>query len=911
MKVRFFACQTSTATAFAGIILMAAFGLPLLSVRASIPGGRSGSKVLLPSGRALAPAGRLVATPNFAVNVVVSAGKVVVAASGASQTHSVSLFDAASLKPVAQLLLFRQKPWWSKVIHGINHQSLFQGMVAGPGGNIYVAGGCSDDILVLHAVAEKFRLIRRFALHGQPFPATQYPYEYQGPHGGTRLFYPDSVAVGATGHHIFTTGLLSNAVARINLTSGRVQYANSGPFPFQVAVANHGHLLVVSNWGGNSLSVLNAQNLKPLGRISLGPRTGPQNQLPGVHPTAIVPVGNSSQLWVACANTDVLVKVDAVKLKTIGLAVDLPYAGAPPGTFPDALAIHGKYLFAANSGNNDVAVFDAASGKSLGLIPTAWYPTSLAVKGGNLFVACAKGLGSGPGTYQHWIGDSMSGSLEKIPLRNLSIDLAAWTHTALADNGFTSLQRAARRRHNSRVALFIHKHIRHVVFILRENKTFDEDFGAYRPAGKWADPKLDLYNGHELPNLYNLAHRSALCVNFYVDGEVTAQGHQWTTSAEDSDFVQRTWPMYYSGRGMVPGPGWTQSLGGNAGKSGNGFGDGDNPFSASENLSVLGHWANPWITYPQGMFLFNNLLTHHKSFMDFGEFAARNQAGDISAAMRRHMSAKSAAWDLFILDTNRAAVVTRYIATHQSHLPDCMYIWLPDDHTAGGTPGYYTPDYYVANNDRATGQIIAALSRLPAWRHTLVIITEDDAQSGADHIDAHRSLALLVSPWIKPACLVTHRYSQIDLTRIIECVCHLPAMSQWDANGRLISGIWTHRPHLAPILALAIGVPKQLNPGHVPAMRRLRFKAGSDGQWLSPEWLKAHGIGSRLGHSLPAFTPTALGKIPGPEQMRQEWIISRGRVSYQNVMAYIHQLAAREHRPLSAFVATTDADDGD
>ncbi len=865
---------------------------------------------ILPSGRRLTPAGRLIATPNFAINVVASGSHVAVAASGANSVHSLSLYQESNLKAAGRFLFIKGQAWWRRAVKGISHQSLFQGMAAGPSGLVYLAGGCSDDILVMHVADGRASLVRRINLHGRKFPATQYPYEYQGVHGGARLFYSDSVALGEHRRHLYATGLLSNSLAKINLGNGRIRYANVGPMPFQVVTADHGRRLVISDWGADRITILSAASLKVLGKVSLGPKTGPANSLPGVHPTAMAALGRSATVWVACANTDVLVQFNARTFKTTALAVDLPYRGAPPGTFPDALAVWKHYLFAANSGNNDVAVFDNRSGKLIGLIPTAWYPTSVAVAAGRLFVACAKGLGSGPGSYRNWIGDCMDGSLQSISLKHLRKNIPVWTRESLTDNGFTAEQRAALQKHNAAVAAFLHRHIHHVVFILRENKTFDEDFGDYKPAGKWADPHLDLYNARELPNLYRLAKRFALCANFYVDGEVTAQGHQWTTSAEDSDFVQRTWPMYYSGRGMVPGPGWTQSLGGNAGKTGNGFGNADNPFSASQNLTVLGHWSNPWVTYPQGMFLFNDLLSHHKSFRDFGEFASRDELGDISAAMRRHISAASAAWNLFILDTNRSMVVMHYIAHHRQDLPQCMYIWLPDDHTAGGTPGYYTPDYYVANNDLATGQIIAALSRLPSWRHTLVIITEDDAQSGADHIDAHRSLALLVSPWIRPGSLVTHRYSQIDLTKTIETVCRIPAMSQWDANGRLISGIWLKHPDMSPFKAAAIRVKQAVNRGSVSAITRLRRRAGKDGQWLSPQWLKLHHAAAYKMDRSRQFTPTKLLKIPGPEQMRQEWIVSKGTASYENVMAYIGTLAKKEHRPISDFIATTDADDG-
>ena len=308
------------------------------------------------------------------------------------------------------------------------------------------------------------------------------------------------------------------------------------------------------------------------------------------------------------------------------------------------------------------------------------------------------------------------------------------------------------------------------------------------------------------------------------------------------------------------------------------------------------------------MFIFNDLLTHHVSFINFGEFVARNQAGKISAAMVKHIGKPYPEWNRFILDTDRAHVVHDFIAAHKNNLPHFMYIWLPDDHTAGRSPGYYTPQYYVANNDLATGQIVAELSRTPQWKHMAIFITEDDAQSGADHIDAHRSFAVVVSPWIRPGMLITHRYSQVNLMRTIEAITGVPPMSQWDANAQVLSGIWTRHPNFTAYHVRSIRVPNRYNPGRMWQGEHLRRKAGKTGHWLSPRWLKAHGAAAaRMGRT--RFTPTELMKVPGPEQMRQEWIAVKGQASYRRVMAYLRHLAKAQDQPLTHYIAS-DAGDG-
>ncbi len=867
---------------------------------------------ILPDGRYVTPVGRLSLTPNFAIGVVGSGRHLIVEATGAAFRHTLTVFDAHTLARQTQLGFLKKKSWRKDAAGEIPRQSLFEGLAAGSHGMIYAAGGVSGNVLALKCSHGSLQLVRRYPLTFQVFPKSQYPYQYQGRNSGpshARDFYPDSLAVGRK--HIYATGLLSNSVARINLATGRTIYAHVGSMPFAVVMADHGRRLVVSGWGDNGVTVLDPHTMRSIAFIRIGPKTGPRNRLPGVHPTALRADPNSSEVWVACANTDVLAEIDSASLKIVRTIVDEPYRGAPPGSFPDALALHQQLLLAANAGNDDVAVFDARTGKPLGLIPTGWYPTSLTVRRQSLFIVCAKGLGSSANPNGRWIGDSMAGTLQRISLTHLSSHLSAWTRQALRDDGFAAAQRARLALANKKATSFLRRHIRHVVLILRENKTFDEDFGDYRRAGPWADPRLDLYNARELPNLYALAGRFALCVNFYVDGEVTAQGHQWTTAAEDSDYVQRTWPMEYSGRGIAPAPGWTQDLNPPAFHPHTGFAGADDPFSDYQDLRKLKHWSNPWISYPGGMFIFNDLLAHHVSFADFGEFVSRSEAGNISPAMRNHIAGDFPGWNRFILDTHRAGVVARWIHAHAGRLAHFMYIWLPDDHTAGAAPGYYTPDYYVANNDRATGEIVAAISRTRQWRHTLIMITEDDAQSGADHIDAHRSFAVLASPWIRPGELVTRRYSQVDLVRTIEAVCHLPPMSQWDAGARVLGNIWAKKPNVAPFHPRPIRVPVAYNPGNLWRGELQRRRAGKTGNWLSPQWLKAHGAGgAREGLSPRSlYTPTTLLKIPGPEQMRQEWIAAKGRRSYDKVMAYLRRLARKQRQPLSHYIATTD--DGD
>ena len=906
---------------------------------------------ILPTGRRLDPVGTINGTPDFPTAVVPFGHGVAVLANGATPSQTIGLYRS-DLRRYALLAVYRGKapgkPTTSALPDGlgisetprhpaaagvayrpkataaqlaadarrslraeaghppsattiIGHNDLFQGLAAGPDGTLYATGGVSDTVLAMRRIHGRLQVVRRYTLHGQPFSAHQYPYQYQGNQDAPRLFYPDSVAVGPSDRHLYVAGLLSNSLARIDIASGHAQYVPAGSYPFAVALADDGRRLVVSDWGGSGVTVIDRASFHVLGAVATGPREGAGSADAGVHPTALAAIPGTPNILVANANVDQIVEIDTRSLKMVRMLNDQPYPDAPPGSYADGLAIDDGRLFVANAGNNDLAVFDLATGQPLGLIPTGWYPSALTIHDNTLYVVAAKGLGSGPDIHYQWVGDMMAGLVQKIPLADLSAKLAHWTVMSLKDDGFSHAQRAARHAHDVRTAAWLHRHIRYVVFILRENKTFDEDFGAYRAAGHWADPHLDLYGPRELPNLYHLAATSTLFVDFLADGEVTAQGHQWTTGASDSDFVQRTWPEYYSQRGLIGNPGWTQPL--TPGRP-----DTHNPYAIYANLSALGHWSNPWISYPGRLYLFNDLLEHHVSFEDFGEFVSRSKVGAISAAMRRHLATDFPGWDRMILDTARARLAINWLKGHPGRqFPRFVYIWLPNDHTAGRKPCYYSPDYYVANNDRGTGELIHYLSTTAQWKHMVVFLTEDDAQPGADHIDAHRTFALAVGPWVKRDHLETTAYSQVNIVKTIETILGLPPLSQWDANAAVLSGLWADHPDFAPVPVAPMKVPVTFNAGTCPDRTLLRREAGAAGHALTPRWLKAHtdthGASLAPPDVAQSYTATSLLKVPGPEQMRQEWIAAKGRRAYERVMAYLRAYAEAHHSPLGHYIA--------
>ena len=970
----------------------------------------------LPTGRYISPIGILNKTPNFSTNVVTHGKYIAVVANGATFFQTITIYNRKTLKEVAQYRAYKEKKFkkrrfkkfkkivynpkkarhsslnkaFSQMVYAKNkNQDLFQGIDFASNGILYAAGGGVNDIIALKIEKNgKLKVIKKYYLKWQPFPKNQYPYQYQGhqyqksysfhskhsnaPIGTMAykhenkpyLFYPDSIAISSNDKYLYTTGLLSNSVAKINLETGKTSYANAGAYPFDIILADHGKRLAVSDWGSDSVTVLNAINLKSVGKILVGKKLSPLSFSPGVNPTGLIQLANTPYVFVTDSNNDKIFEFNTQNLKVVRIFNDAPYPHAPYGSYPDGAAVYKGFMYAVNAGNNDISVFNIKTGKQVGLIPTAWYPTSVIINKGNIYVTNAKGIGSGPNVHFQWVGDMMDGAIEKISINKVMPQLKFWTKVVLHDDLFSLSQRKKRKLADEKIEKFLRKHIKHVVFILRENKTFDEDLGDYSRAGKWADPHFDLYNQKELPNLYKLANDYGLFVNFDADGEVTAQGHQWTTGASDSDFVQRTWTQYYSGRGLVGNPGWTQPL---------------RPLNLKDHykympiydsLLKLKHWSNPWISYPYGLYIYNDMLKHNTPFEVFGEFISRNRIGNILPAMKKHVDLSSYGWDRFILDTQRAKVFLNFAKNKIAHhkFPSFVYIWLPDDHTAGNRPCYYTPDYYVANNDYATGKIIDYLSHSPIWKNTLVFITEDDAQSGADHINAHRTFAVMISPWVKKGVLIKKFYSQISIVKTIEAIFKIPPMSQWDANTPVINTGWTEKPDMKPYNAVKMQVKPALNPGICKSyIDKMRLKLGKAGFWEAPvninnadnknknkqlrrannKDLNKKIVNNRnrlklaelneLHHNkhqknkqqvynkninsskkiikkgtnnnnAENYSPTSLLKISGPEQFKQEWIASKGLKSYKKVIGHIKKLAKKEGAPIGDILAGASPD---
>src|SRR5690349_7030405 len=531
--------------------------------------------------------------------------------------------------------------------------------------------------------------------------------------------------------------------------------------------------LYVSDWGDSTLSVIDLSASPPvrLSVIHVGP-----------HPSALALHG--SELYVALAGANGVARVDLQKGEVVEQVTVALSAHAPTGSDPNALALSpdGRTLYVAMAGNNAVAVVQIGrtSMRVAGLIPVGWYPTAVAVSadGHTLFVANGKGSGSGANPDGTYIGNVITGSVSIVPVPTASA-LTRYTREVYALSPYSNarLRDAAADRPSARPP------VHHVVYIIRENRTYDQVLGDVRGAN--GDPGLAIFNDSITPNAHAIARRWVLFDNFYVNGEVSADGHEWSDRAFAGDYNEKTWPQLY-GHGRA----WDLE-------------DGDD------------------LVDPHGAYLWDAARRNGLWVVNFGE-RAETDSGPNHGPTHTALSGLAditvpeyPAFRLEIRDTTRARLFADSVASwdRQGRFPDLVIVWLPRDHTYGLAAGRPTPRSMVADNDLALGQIIERLSASPAWASLAVFVLEDDAQNGPDHVDAHRSVLLLASPYARRGVVDSTFYTTSSVVRSMGLLLGLPPLSQYDSAATPLWNAFSHASDSTPFTHVPSTWPlDQLNP---------------------------------------------------------------------------------------------------
>jgi YVTN family beta-propeller protein len=603
------------------------------------------------------------------------------------------------------------------------------------------------------------------------------------------------IALSPDGRFAYAVHVLGEALTQLDLKSGLVrETVDVGAEPYTCVVSPDGKTVYVSVWGGAKVLAFDAVTLEKRADIAVGE-----------HPNAMAFSKDARRLFVACANTNAVWAVDLEARKaTEQISVAL-FPNLPPGATPNGLGLSpdGKTLLVANADNNAVAVVDVADAQRSvvkGFIPTGWYPTAAAFSrdGSRIFVLSGKGLTSQanprgshpgiPGMAEQYSGALLQGSLSILPAPDADA-LAAMTKTVYAMAPVTAAGVLAPAAAPA-VSPIPRKvgdpsPIKHVFYIIRENRTYDQILGDLERGN--GDPNLCLFGEEVTPNAHAIAREFVVFDNFYVDAEVSYDGHAYSTGAYATDFVEKIWPTNYGGRGA-------RYLSEGGGKMRNAFGN---------------------VTAPLNGYIWDACTRAGVSVRSYGEFAMRGPEpegehdagkGEVVATvpgLKGLVHPNYQPYDLSIPDNKRVDVwLEEFRRFEQSGgLPRLSIIRLGNDHTAGTRAGYPTPRAMVAENDVALGRIFEAITNSPFWKESAIFVLEDDSQAGPDHVDTHRSIALVASPFTRRGSVDSTLYNTGAMLRTIELVLGLPPMSNLDAGATPMYAAFQPTPALAPFKA--------------------------------------------------------------------------------------------------------------
>jgi YVTN family beta-propeller protein len=593
----------------------------------------------------------------------------------------------------------------------------------------------------------------------------------------------------------------------------------TGIAPFGVVVNTDSSVAWVSNWGGrvpqpgeqsaatgpepNADKVLvderGVASSGTVARVDLISGKVTATITVGLHPSGLAWDERHQRLYIANSNSDSISIVDTTTNRLSETIALQPFTKKVAGVSPESVALSPDHsrLYAACAGINAVAVIDlkALRPRMVGFIPTGWYPDDVSVSPDGSFIAVSTllGVGSGwnsPGLLNREGRDGTKpelnihrryvhadrGTVQVIPvpdedeLDRYSIAVAENNHLSVQSDFFaagtaqqkpdpTGPPRPIPTRAGEPST------IDHVVYVIKENRSYDQYFGSLGKGN--GDPSLDTYGDDVIPNQRRLARDFVLLDNFYANGGNSADGHQWVTQAAETDYTY--WPGY-NGRSYPK--------------------NGDDP-----------------LAFAGSGFLWDHLSAHHKTFADFGEFVGQMEEKNSTARaklldeykqegqfvdafatkapisrLNQYLIPDYPAYGLKVPDVVRARIFLRHLKAWESQgtMPNLVMIQLPSDHTEGTTPGFSTPKACFADNDLAVGKVVEGISHSKFWKSTLILIVEDDAQDGLDHVDGHRTVALAVSPYVRRGSIDSTFYSQVSMVKTIELILGLSPMSLFD-----------------------------------------------------------------------------------------------------------------------------------
>ena len=691
-------------------------------------------RVLLSNGWSITPAGKQIVLGDLPLNIAVSPSKKLLAVTNNGQSdQSVQLIDAVNHVVLDSVTMAKS---WLGLAFSANEKSL------------YVSGG-HDNFIVHFTILNKKLIPKDTIVLGKPWPNSI------GVAGITidekhNLLY----AVTKENNMLYVAELEHNKVI------GQYPLGGEG---YTCILSPDNSTLYISCWGCHSVKIFDTKKQQFTGSIAVGD-----------NPNDLCLTTKGNYLFVANSNDNSVSVIDIKKRQVIETLNAALFPESPTGSTTNSVALSddNKTLYIANADNNCLAVFNVEKpGNSIskGFIPVGWYPTCVRVVNKTLLVSNGKGLSSlanpeGPNPigkaesvdYQkninakqvkvQYIAGLLRGALSVIPISSDEL-LAEYSQAVYHNTPYSKEKEnlADGKEGNPIPQKFGDvSPIKYVFYIIKENRTYDQILGDI-PEGN-GDKKLVLFGEKVTPNQHAISKEFVLLDNFYSDGEVSADGHNWCTGAYATDFLEKTWPTSYGSRG--------------------------GPYDAEGNRDVANN---------KNGFIWDYCKRFGVTYRTYGEF----MEGTVPniPVLKGHFCPTFTSWNQRVADTTRYSQWRRefdslVLVKKVPHLNTMRFI---NDHTEGLRIGRPTPFAAVADNDLAVGLFVDHLSKSPIWNESAVFIVEDDAQNGPDHVDAHRTTAYVAGGFVKQGFVDHTPYSTSSMVRTIELILGLPPMSQFDA----------------------------------------------------------------------------------------------------------------------------------
>ncbi len=735
----------------------------------SVPQANLNRSYLLPNGWTLSPAGRELGLGGLPLNLVlVPNTKYAVVASDGYTKHFIALIDLDSEK-----IVDRQPA----------EQSWLGLAVSKDGKRVYASAGSSDKILIFNLEGACLKQAGEISL----------------PEGT----YPAGLDLDSKNKFLYVVGNHSDKLLQIVLsTAGIVLSRKVGTTPYKCVVSPDSKTVYVSNWGENTVSVVDLTDSDRTEKVVVKD-----------HPNDLILSRDGNYLYVACGNQNV---VSVIELKSRTVTEDIQvalYPESPPGTTPNALALNpdGSILYVCNADNNCLAVLNVSKPKEsrpIGFIPTDWYPTSIAVSKsvGKIIVANGKGNTSQPsGDINNGIP---GGSIHQVLEGTLSfIDEPDKKHLEEYTNQVycnTPYRNKTKITPALPFALGDKCPIKYVFYIIKENRTYDQIFGDLKIGN--GDPDYCYFPEKVTPNHHDLAKKFVLLDNFYHDAEVSADGHFWSDAAYATDYVEKLWPSSYSGQGdprleyhddsiAYPSSGFLWDL------------------CSAKGITYrsYGEFARVWI--PEGDEKYPSLKTlkNQKFSWSADDYKRGLKIRPATLSLEGHYNQEYAGSDYIqgMSDTTRFEIWAKEFRQFikDGDMPRFTVLSLPGDHLLGTRPGIQTPKAMMAENDLVLGKIVEEISHSPFWNQTAIFVIEDDPQSGPDHVDCHRTAALVISPYTQRGIADHTMYSSSGMLRTMEELLGLSPLTQYDASATPMWNSFSSNPNFTPFTALKNRVP--------------------------------------------------------------------------------------------------------